>query len=152
MTNLMAKLSSISSINVLMFSFEGIMKLMTENSQKRSSGHQFNYSRINWTLIALWYVFPRILSLIGGWGTHCYPLFLIFDDHKFSSMRRGKVNSTLPPIQHGKKRYHMIVDLKTWWELMRKKVTKYIRNVLLERAVTGIGARSSCAICPLNNI
>ena len=35
---------------------------------------------------------------------------------------------------------------------MRQKVTKIIRNVLLERAITGISARSPCAICPLNNI
>ena len=36
--------------------------------------------------------------------------------------------------------------------LMRTYATKIIRNVLLERAITGIGARSPCAIYPLNNI
>ena len=36
--------------------------------------------------------------------------------------------------------------------LMRTYVTKSIRNVLLERAITVIGALSPCAIYPLNNV
>ena len=36
--------------------------------------------------------------------------------------------------------------------LMRTYATKNISNVLLERAITGIGARSPCAIYPLNKI
>ena len=35
---------------------------------------------------------------------------------------------------------------------MRQKVTKIIRNVLRERAITVIGALSPCAIYPRNNV
>ena len=35
---------------------------------------------------------------------------------------------------------------------MRQKVTKIIRNVLRERAITVIGALSRCAIYPRNNV
>ena len=36
--------------------------------------------------------------------------------------------------------------------LMTTYATKNIRNVLLERAITVIGALSPCAIYPLNNV
>ena len=90
--------------NVLMFSFEGIMKLMTEDSQEktersevftgclRSSISLFpNKLNINTIIIR----FPTYPITNSGCGTHCYPLFIIFDNHKFLSMR-PQCSSHLP--------------------------------------------------------
>ena len=139
--------------------FEGIMKLMTENSQEktersevftgclRSSISLFpNKLNIN-TIIIRFPTYPFTNRWVG------HPLLSIVYHFQW---RQIFINATRKSEWDV---FLLIIDIHVcvWgfvysWELMRQKVTKIIRNVLLERAITGIGALSPCAIYPLNNI